>query len=117
MKLKKISKKELKDIIKKNKSFSRYWKNKEISGLYAINNDKDLVGLLSIGNRRDCLFVNMIEISEKKKGFGKKTVDILKNMTTKNIKGIPASDAEEFWKKMGAKFDETIYFTIEKEKY
>ena len=116
MKIQKISKQKLKKIIKENKNTSRYWKNKEISGLYVIKEDNKPIGLLSSRNKKDSYFINMIEIFDKNKGYGQKAIEEIKKMTPKDIKGIPVTEAEPFWLKVGAQFDKSIYFTIKKQK-
>ena len=116
MKFVKIYKKELKNIVKEHKGCSIYWKNNDISGLFKIVEGKEIVGLISMRNKKNCLFINMIEIFEKNKGYGGEAVSALKKISTKDIRGIPVTEAETFWQRNGAKFDKSIYFTIKKQK-
>ena len=112
MELKKISKKELKEILKVHKNTCYYWKNNPESGLFKMIDNKEVVGLLSCRNKKNCLYINMIETFVKHKGYGKCAIDIVKSKTNKDIKGIPVTEAESFWLNQGAIFDKSIYFTI-----
>lgn len=112
MYLEKITRKDLQNFINIRKNVSKYWKNKNLTGLYFIKDKKKIIGIISFKNYKEYLYINMIEIFYKNKGYGRKTVNLLLETYDKKIKGVAKDTAEIFWIKMGAFFENSFKFTL-----
>ena len=112
MYLEKITRKDLENLYNIRKNLSSFWKIKNLSGLFLIKDDNKTIGLISLRNNKDYVYINMIEIFKKKKGYSEKTVNLLLNTYDKQIKGVAKNEAEIFWIKMGAFFENSFKFTL-----
>lgn len=73
---------------------------------FAIFNKNTIVGYLHIKNSflDDCLYICMFETVKKNKGYGSKCIQFL--LSHKTLRGYSVISAQEFWRSMGAEFDE-----------
>lgn len=110
--LEKITRFDLDNLIRIRKNTSQFWEKEKIVGIYLIKENKKTVGIISLRNNKNYVYIEMIEIFMKNKGYGKKTVEYLQSTFNKPIKGIAKLQAEIFWIKMGAFFENSFKFTI-----
>lgn len=100
----------------KENSFNSYWReilekakdeNNYSGDLYAIYNNKEIVGCVEIFMGTD-LYISMIEVNNANTHFGSETIkslfDIYDDIDT--ITGESLASAIEFWYKIGASFEE-----------
>lgn len=112
MYLEKISRFDLDNLIRIRKNTCQFWKKEKIVGLYLIKENKKTVGIISLRNNKNYVYIEMIEIFMKNKGYGKKTVNLLFDIYKKDIKGVAKPGAEIFWEKMGANFKNSTHFLL-----